>query len=322
MMWILAALLAVAMLPFSAALACDPCALYSVSRLHGHSSGSFSFAVSEQFTGYSRGKATPENSARDAEYTRGYSSTYFTLGYDFLEQLGVQLSLPLITRRFDKVEGYRTSTETDSGLGDTVLLGSYTFLNNVNTDWAVISGMFAGVKFPTGDSGNLGDLSAEAAAIDRHHPISGASGGRALTFGSGSYDYIAGLNLLTRHDRFVLLSDAQYTLRTEGDFDYEFADDFLFSAAAGYYFAADHDLSAAGLLAFSGEFKGKDHLAGELVKGSELSNLYLGPKLLFLIGSSLGLEAALDIRVSDEDSDAEIVPETRLRASLTYRLPR
>jgi len=306
--------------------ACDPCALYNASRLQGHSADTFTLSISEQYTNFDRSEDSKENSVRDGEFVRGFSTTQFALAYDATERIGVQLTLPLVARRFDEIKQFRNSTESDAGLGDLSFVGTYSFIDYKDQDWAVIAGFTGGLKFPTGDTGVLEDVSEEDHSdllterlVLKHHQIGTASGGRALTFGTGSYDYILGLNLLSRYQRYLLISSAQYTIRTEGDFNYEFADDFLFSMGAGYYFLLDHDFTAAGLVMLSGEYKGKDHLNDEIVSGSEVSNLYLGPELLFSVNSRIGAEVSLDFRVTDEDEGSTVVPETRIRASLSYR---
>ncbi len=308
------------------ALACDPCALYNAGRLQGHQEGTVSLAISEQYTDYTRGEDIPENSARQAEYVRGYSNTQFTIGYDPSADWGLQLNLPLIVRHFDTIEGYRTRTETDSGLGDIALLASYSLLEYRRQD-SVFQGMLsAGLKLPTGDTGDLGDFSGQSEKQDspaellslRHHPI-GASGGRALTFGSGSYDYILALSSFARQERYLLLAYAQYTIRTEGDFNYEFADDLVYAVSAGRYLWLEDERSLAGLIAFSGEYKEEDRLEGQQLEGSKVSNVYLGPALLLAYNQALSLEIGLEYRLGAEDAGASIVPERRLRASLGYR---
>ncbi len=309
----------------STAFACDPCALYNVSRLQGHSPGAFTVSLSEQYTNFDRANSSPENSIRDGELVRGFSTTQVALAYDLTKEFGIQATLPLITRRFDKIEHYRSETKSDEGIGDASLVGTYSFINYRTSESMLVVEFTAGIKIPTGDTGVLKDVSTEEdeEAVERsflkHHQIGSASGGRALTFGTGSYDYIVGLNLISRYQRYLAVSSAQYTVRTEGDFNYEFADDFLMSAGAGYYLALGDDFTLAGIVVLTGEFKGKDHLDSELVSGSNVSNLYVGPQLLFTLNEAIGGELGVDFRVTDEDEEATVVPTTRMRASMSYR---
>ena len=307
------------------ALACDPCSLYSASRLQGHSAGAFTFALSEQYTDFERSGDVKDNSVRDGEFVRGFSTTQFSLAYDLSARAGVQIVLPLITRTVEQIDRYRSSTHSVSEMGDISLLASYALVDLREADWAFIVGSSAGVKFPSGDTGVLEDASDGAdellteSYVFKHHPIGSATEGRALAFGSGSYDYIFGLDLLTRYQRVLLLSNAQYTLRTEGDFDYEFADDILGSIGGGYYFLLEHEFAMAGLVMLSSENKSNDHRAGQLVPASAVSNLYLGPELLVSINEVIGAQVGVDFRITDQDAGVSVVPSTRVRASVSYR---
>lgn len=302
--------------------ACDPCALYNASKLQGHSEGAITLSLSEQYSSYSKAKNINDNSIKNGELVKGYSTTQFSGAYDVNENLGFQVNLPLIARSFDEIQNYRQNDESDAGLGDISLLGSYSVINQRTARWTNIIGINAGIKLPTGDSGTLEELTSieEGEASNfKHHVIGASAGGRALTLGTGSYDYILGGNILSRYDRYLLLADLQYTIRTEGDFNYEFADDLLWSVGPGYYFSLEHNYSLAGRISLSGESKGKDKLDNDLVKGSQISNLYVGPEVLLSFNQKIGLQAGVDFRVTDEDRDAQVVPDCRIRSAISYR---
>lgn len=309
----------------TSAYACDPCSLYNASRLQGLVPDTFTFAVSEQNTSFDRPVGTPENSTRDGEYVREFSTTQFSGSYDFDQEVGFQITLPVITRIFDQFSNYRYDTKSDMGIGDISIIGRYSPLNYRKDDWSVVSGFTYGIKLPTGDTGTLGEVTGEveeeshAHSALRHHTIASASGGRALTFGTGSIDYILGVNLFTRYQRVFLLTDAQYSIRTEGSFDYEFADDLVWSIGPGYYLSLEHDQSVAARLTLTGEFKGADRLEGEKVSGSKFSNIYLGPEVLFSLSNALSGQLGVDMRTTDDDAHSTVVPELRIRAALAYR---
>lgn len=319
--------------------ACDPCALYNASRLQGMAEKSLTLSVSEQFTDYD--SVIDEYSFEEGELIKGYSTMQFGIEYDFTDRFGAQLTIPVVIQRGDRFEHFEKTADTDSGIGDLSVIGSYSFLNIREIDWCFIAGIIGGVKFPTGDAGTLQRLAPELGHEEqsesqeeeahshdqhlhmfhsfRHHPIASTSGGRALTRGTGSYDYIIGANLLARYNRQLFLADSQYTIRTEGDFDYEFADDLIWSVGPGYYMLLKDTYSVATRLSFSGEFKGKDRLEKSVVRGSQVSNLYLGPEILVTIGESIGGQIGVDFRVSDQDKDAQVVPDFRIKSALSYR---
>lgn len=320
--------LAVASVVFNfPAFACDPCALYNASRLQGHTEESLTLAISEQYTQFDLANGVNENSVRDGEFVKDFSTTQLTVAYDLTERFGVQANLPILARRYTNVENFRTSEESDAGIGDASLTGTYSVVNYRDTDWSTILGVAGGVKFPTGETGVLNqvvddeesDYNSRLVQMLAHHQIGSASGGRALVFGTGSYDFILGLNLLARYQRYFTISTAQYTIRTEGDYGYKFADDLIGSIGGGYYFLLEHDYTAGALMVLYGEFKGKDDLNGDLVTGSQYSNLYLGPELISTIGEHFGVQAGVNFRVTGEDVNATVVPDVRFMASVSYR---
>ena len=282
--------------------------------------------MSEQLTEFDRPADQAPNSVRDGEFVREFSTTQFVFGYDMSDRFGLESTIPFIIREFDRVERFRTDHETDAGIGDVVLSGNYLPLDYRKADVLVLGGLTAGIKFPSGRTGTLERISTEeAGSIARtefqhllHHVV-GASGGRALTFGSGSLDFPFAAHFLGRFDRYLFLASAQYTVRTEGAFDYEFADDFLWSVGPGWYFVLGHEHTIAARVSLSGEDKGKDKLDGELVSGSAISNLYVGPELLFTVGSRMTGELGLEVRVTDDDPGSTIVPDFRIRGSVSYR---
>ena len=298
------------------ALACDPCALYSATRLSGHKAGAFTLSLNEQFTNFDRAPGRERDSLQNGEVVRDYSTTQLALGYDITEQTGVQLSLPVISRRFDEYTNYRSSDESETGIGDAALTASFTPLADRNPGEAWVLGLFGGVKLPTGDAGSL--ESEEPSSIARHHSIGGGSSGRALSLGSGSFDFPLGAYALARIDRAFVLASVQYTVRTEGDFDYEFADDTLWSAGPGWYVLLNDDYTLAARAVVSGESKGSDRHEGNLVDGSALSEIYAGPELIVTFGS-LSAEFGFDVRTTGVDDDAVAVPDYRIRVGLNYR---
>ena len=307
--------------------ACDPCALYNASRMFGHSPESFTLGVSNQYTSFDKATKPDSGSIRDGELVKGFNTTQLNFGYDLNEKSGLQLTLPLVTRRFNTISRYQSESDSDFNLGDSIIAGNYSFYNYRDGEVVVLAGVTAGIKLPTGDTGVLEDVSTSGANgglktknLFKHHQLSSSSGGgRALTFGSGSVDYIVGANLLTRYKRYFFLTNYQYTLRTEGDFDYEFADDMVWSTGPGYYFAVDDKYTVGTRVVASGEYKASDKLKGNKVEYSALSNLYVGPEIIATINNRYFIETGIDFRTSSEDASLTVVPTTRFRFSLSYR---
>ncbi|MCB0322373.1 MAG: hypothetical protein KDD69_02335 [Bdellovibrionales bacterium] len=304
--------------------ACDPCALFNATKLTEQSAGTFNLSLSEQLTSYEKA----DTNVFSGQFTREYSTTQLTGSYQFAERWGGQIILPWVVRRFDEVERFRTDSETEDGFGDMVGLLTYTAYQEASVDHALFVSLSAGVKFPTGDSGSIEEAgitaetgTARGAESLAHHQIGASTGlsGRVLSIGTGSYDFPLVAGISGRMDRLLLLAFAQYTVRTEGDFDYEFDDDLLWSTSAGTFLLLHDDYSLAAQIALSGEHKAKDTFNGASVPASDISNLYLGPALVLTAIDRVVGEFALDLPVDTKEGDRRLEPEYRLRAALSYR---
>jgi hypothetical protein len=119
-----------------------------------------------------------------------------------------------------------------SGLGDLSLLGNVLPVSydkmNATFRWTVSGG----VKFPTGNTDRLQEEFNEV-----EEPVGPASGihGHDLALGSGSYDGLVGTALFGRWKKLFLAANLQYAIRSEGDFDYRYANDLTWAGGPGAY---------------------------------------------------------------------------------------
>lgn len=305
----------------SPANACETCAAFQATSLRERKAESWNVALSEQYTDYQRaGAGVPNSVLRDGELLKSYSTTELDVSYDLSNSFGIELSLPFIVRTFEERSAYRSDDETESGLGDSSLLVSVSPYSDRQIEHAVHTSVYAGLKLPTGDTGSLGDQLDEG-RVDRlgvkHHTAGGVQG-RILSLGSGSWDTFAGFAALGRVDRSVLLVSGEYAIRTEGDFDYRFANDFVWSAGPAYYLLLDDDFSLALQALVSGEHKGKDVQAGAKVDGTAATHLFAGPSLFLASGGRLSAEIAVELPFYTDDPGAAVVPELRVRGALVY----
>ena len=333
------------------ALACDPCSIFSATQLQNTDKGSVTLSVSEQYTNFnetkdidldvgSRDHADDDANEDSSEEIKSFSTTQVSATYDVLNNLGIQLTLPIVHREFFRVESTGKHSDDETGIGDMSLIAHYLPFKIREPEYSFFWGLAAGVKFPTGDTGALEGISAEEAPDDEHsdehmedehidghesrklvfrsHPIVSATGGRALTLGTGSYDYILGSSFFGQYQKALFLGSLQYTIRTEGDFDYEFSDDLIWNVGPATYIILDNNFSCALRAVLSGEHKEKDHLRGQKVEGSKVSNLYAGPELLFTFFGNLTSELGVDIALNGKD-DESAVPDYRIRGSFAYR---
>lgn len=300
------------------ALACDPCTLYNVSRLLGHEENKYTISINENFTKF---KSIDESLIpRDGQVGTNFSSTQVSLTYDIFNNAGVQFVLPVIYRNYDVYERFQGKSDSEFGLGDIILNANYSPINYKAGNWTVFSTIILGLKLPSGNTGSLREIKPDSDTNNelKHHNLSGAQGGRALSLGTGSIDYLAGITNLILYDRFILMSNAQYSYRTEGSFDYEFGDDFLWSAGPGYYVHLGEDYSVALRAVLSGEHKRMDYLDNLPVSRSKISNLYLGPELIIIYGKRMLFDLGFDYLINDY-KDSLIVPDFRIRSGIAYR---
>jgi hypothetical protein len=144
-------------------------------------------------------------------------------------------------------------------------------------------------------------------------------GGHDLTLGSGSFDGLVGTALYTRWKRLFLTGSMQYAIRTEGDFGYQFANDWMWFGGPGVYLGMGLKYTLALQAVVSGESKGEDTINGVASDDTAITSVYLGPQINFTWSDRLSAQIAADLPVSITSSGQQIVPDYRVRAALTWR---
>lgn len=296
-------------------LACDPCALNNMfNHEYGHED-SFSIGVQEQYTNLRKGNDKDFYALKEGEVVRDFSTTQVSAMYQFKNGLGVGANLPFIIRTFDEVVDYRRSFDSDAGIGDATLLLSYSHVFANTSEYKLIASVFSGIKLPTGDTGTIHDSLGDS--LNKHHPISvpGTSSGRLLTYGSGSYDFPLGFQLGFLYSRVYVPMFFQYNVKTEGSFDYRFANDTTAFIAPGYIvYLADETAVSLHTLVY-GEYKGADELRGERQALSSYSNVYVGPNVIVSLDSGYSIDLSVLSRTTSEDN-AIVAPDLRVRLGI------
>jgi hypothetical protein len=82
--------------------------------------------------------------------------------------------------------------------------------------------------------------------------------GHDLALGSGSVDGIVGGEIFGNFDRFFATMSVQYAIRTEGSFDYTYANDLTWIGGPGYYPYLDDNMTLGVQAVLTGETKGND----------------------------------------------------------------
>lgn len=299
--WATGILTAAATLPVSA---CDLCAIYSANEAQNGGRG-FYAGVAEQFTRFGTLQLDSHPEPGHGEYIDSSVSQIFG-GYNFNDRFGLQFNLPVIGR----VYGSDTMRGSVSGIGDASLTGNFRLFqkswNGFTFNWTALGG----IKFPTGDSSKLGTPdSALPAGI----------GGHDLALGSGSFDGLVGTGFSMRWKRIFFDGQMQYGIRTEGDFQHQYANDWSWSGGPGVYLALQDNYTMALMFTTSGESKGRDTFAGVPDNDSAETIVYVGPEISFTWSENLSAHIGADVPVSIENSGEQVVPDYRIHAAATWR---
>jgi hypothetical protein len=326
--------------------ACDVCAVYTATELRERRTG-FRLGVAEQITSFT----TLQRDGEEVDNTAGErllsSITQVIAGYGITPRFGVQLNLPLISRTFRRVENGRLTAGDETGVGDLSLIGQALAYSSVSETSVFRFSVLGGIKFPTGDASPLAEELPEvqasigtagtrrgaairprhAAPVPHDDPPGGTSNaplesgihGHDLALGSGSYDGIVGAQLFWSWQRLFATAGGQYAIRTEGAFDYQFANDLTWLAGPGAFvlLAPTYTLGIQGI--FSGETKGNDQQLDVKFDDTAITALYAGPAFLFTWGTSLDAEVAADLPVVRHNTGLQIVPDFRVRAAMAWR---
>jgi len=304
----------------TSALACDLCQI-SVPALgdEPHEGGVF-VGMSEQFTHFGTLQEEGDEIPNGFDQKLDSSITQILAGYQYNERFGLQFNLPVIYRSYRRAEESGVEEDTVSGLGDVSLLGRFLVWDHTDERTSAHWHVYGGLKFPTGDSDRLREESEEdhgdPGAME-HEEISGIHG-HDLALGSGSWDGVVGTEIYARYQRWFLTAGLQYAIRSEGDFDYQFANDLTWNGGPGFY-VLENETWMLGLQAVvSGETKGRDEFDGEKLDDTDITSVFVGPQLILRWKSHLSATLAGDLPISIDNGGLQAVPDYRIRASLSW----
>lgn len=296
--------------------ACDLCAVYSATQAHGEVGEGFFGGVAEQFTHF----GTMQENGREVKNEVGQyldsSISQLYAGYNFNDRVGLQFNLPMIYRSFKRPEGFAMDHGTESGLGDVSLLANLRAYRHEAKKFTVNWNIIGGVKFPTGSSDRIKE---ELNEIEIPGAPESGIHGHDLALGTGSYDGIVGTGIFLRYERAFLTANAQYTIRSTGDFDYHYANDLTWSGGPGIYLLLNDNFTTSLQLVVSGEHKNRDTFRGSLADDTGVTAVYLGPQINFTWSEKFSAEIAADLPVSMDNTALQTVVDYRIRAGITYR---
>jgi hypothetical protein len=296
--------------------ACDICAIYSAAEARGAAGRGFFAGVAEQYTHFGDAQQDGQSAPNPTGQYMNSSVSQLFVGYNISQRAAVQFNAPLIYRSFKRPEGFTIDEGTESGLGDVSLTGNYLILRELSKDnFTVLWSVLGGVKFPTGNTDRLKEEFNEV--VIPGAPVSGIHG-HDLTLGSGSYDGIVGSTFYGRWKRLFLGASVQYSIRSEGDFDYHFANDLTWSGGPGVFLFLTEEFTLTLQANVSGETKGRDTFQNELADDTGVTAVYLGPEIVFTWRDKLSTELGADLPVSIDNTAFQIVPSYRVHAAFTW----
>lgn len=299
-----------------AARACDSCAIYTASQAEGESNTGLFAGVSEQFTHFG---TVQTNGHKEDNPTGQYldsSVTQVVVGYSLNERFSLQTNIPIINRSYKRPDGFEIDRGTLSGVGDVSLLGNFLAFREDTTDVTFTLNLIGGVKFPTGDASRIKEELSETEVPGA--PESGVHG-HDLALGSGSFDGITGFTTYTRYQRMFFTTNFQYSIRSEGLYGYQYANEIDWSAGPGVYLLLEHEYTVSLQLVASGEDKGRDTFQGEVADDTGITSVYLGPQVGVTWENKLSADVGVDLPVAMQNSSFQAVPDYRIHAGITWR---
>lgn len=261
--------------------------------------------------------------ALDAEHIHAHDSEYIQRGslgiaYGVTDRLTLGIRVPyvrMVDRRAPEHshEGESPINElgTAAGLGDISVVGQYR-LNRENGDgtgWR--NAVIGGIKMPTGETRVYDNRGSRLGAHDQP--------------GSGSWDPIVGFVSSLSGSRWSLDGNLLYTIATKGAQDTTLGDLLEFRASVSYALRnhdagddVDWDITAA--LELTGEWQGKDEVAG--VKDEHTGGAYalLGPALRVTSPRSVSFFGAVGFEVWEDVRDHAPPPSYRFMAGISRAL--
>lgn len=290
-------------------------------------------AIGEQFTRFATLQMSGDEIGNHTGQYLNSSITQLVAGYSINSRFALQINLPVIYREFKRPEGFTVDRGTESGAGDVALILKTVLLHYSSgsrrefqfegknpvalehePDFTASVVLLTGIKFPTGDTSRIKEEFNEVEVPGA--PESGIHG-HDLTLGTGSFDGIFGVQSSLRYQNIFFEAVIQFTLRGEGVYDYNFANDLTWNAGPGYYFIRRHDLIFGAQFVVSGEHKDVDRFRGQSANDTGITSVFVGPQLVASRGR-FSAELGIDLPIKIDNTALQVVPDYRLRGAISF----
>lgn len=330
-----AALLTVLLLP-SAALGCDICAVYTGYDVQATEIG-LRLGIAEQYTDF----GTLQNSSVEVPNPNGEyllsSITQLLVGYQLHPRLGLHLVVPVISRTFRRTVIDGVQSGDVSGLGDISLLFNVLPYTQTTTETVALVSVFGGLQLPTGNSFPLSEEVPAPAATPCHgrdcldqtlfsgkhigmgDGVDSGIHGHDLALGSGAVDVLMGMQGFASWKRLYGTASLQYSLRSAGSFDYQYANELIAGGGPGLFLLLDDDYTLGFQALMTMETKGNDTVGGVSTNDTGFTGFYVGPAFRFTWTNKLSADIAADLPAIQNNSGLQIVPDYRVRLGMVWR---
>jgi hypothetical protein len=121
-----------------------------------------------------------------------------------------------------------------------------------------------------------------------------------------------------RWKRVFFTGEVLYTVRGNGDHDYDYANDFQWIAGPGCMLIDRESHTLSIQFVCSGETKGEDQFRGKGSDDTSITEVFIGPKFAGSWRDRLAAEIALEAPVHQDNSGVQIVPDYRIRAAISW----
>ena len=297
---------------------CDLCAVHTARLAAGEGRPGLFAALAEQSTHFGSIRVNGVEVSNPGGQRMDSSITQAVAGWTFGEHFQVQASVPLIYRTFKRIENNEPQVGVVAGVGDIVLSGDWSpwfrQSGNVTGSWDLL----AGIKLPTGSSARLREETQEGEG-EESTAIPSTIHGHDLTLGSGSVDGIVGTSIFLCWNRWYFDGSAQYAIRTDGAYDYRFANGLTWNAGVGRYLWLEHRFTVALEAVVSGDHKDRDTFRGAAAEDTGITTVYVGPQISATWRDWLTAEVGVDLPVSIQNTALQSVPDYRIRAGISWR---
>ena len=310
--------------------ACETCAVYAGPNVPASAQNeSYTYQLN-WFTRYARLDQRLDGSAREDRHGESIESLIHQLSYSYQPSpsLRFQTTIPLLRRDMRRHTDQGLRSDHEAGAGDMSLLASYRIPMRRDTSGYAALTLVGGIKIPTGDSDRLSqhghhDRHAHAGPPHHHthndHRFQSAISEHNVALGSGSWDWITGLRFDGAWGAWSADGGVLAYWRTEGDFDYEFADDLYVSAHVGRDLLRKDGNALNVRAGVQGEFRDADRRGGRSIDHTMLDAWYADAACSFTYASWLG-EVGVEQALHQKSGGATLVPEQRFRFSIGIRL--